>query len=191
MEKRPMYMWTRRVAAGFTALMLAVGCLSAVAAPRQASITTLAVEATAAQVTAPGTPAASAHGKPGFYTEVDERDGRLWVFREGSEDLAAYQEQGRPARHVARPGAGPLGLTLKSTELGTIVDYVVSQPGFYTEVDERDGRLWVFREGGEDLAAFQEQGRPARHVVRPGAGPLGLTLKSNEMSVLDAYQARF
>jgi len=128
------------------------------------------------------------YSKPGFYVQLDERDGRLWVFAEGSEDLAKFKAEGRPARHVLRPGAGPDGLTLKSTESSTIIQYVASKPGFYVELD-KDERLWVFEDGSEALAEFKEKGKPARHVVRPAAGPLGLTIKAVEFDVLDAYQA--
>ena len=40
--------------------------------------------------------------KPGFYTEV--RDGRLWVFREGSKELEEFKKQGEPAHQVTRVG---------------------------------------------------------------------------------------
>ncbi len=182
MSKRQMRIWMRPVATGFTASVLAVGCVSAESG---------APVAAAPVVTAPAAVTAAPHDKPGFITQLDERDGRLWVFREGSEELAKFKAEGRPARHVLRPGAGPLGLTLKSTESEIIVDYIVAQPGFYTEVDSTDGRLWVFTEGSEDLESFKTKGKPARQVLRPGAGPLGLTLKSTEADVLDAYQARF
>ncbi len=131
----------------------------------------------------------SSYDKPGFYTALDAKDGRLWVFAKDSEDLAKFKAEGNPARHVLRPGAGPDGLTLKSTESSTIIEYVATRPGFFVSLDPRDERLWVFEEGSEDLAKFKSEGRPARHVLRPGAGPLGLTLKSTEFDVLDAYQA--
>ena len=130
--------------------------------------------------------AAVDYAKPGFHTEVDAKDGRLWVFKLGSDDLAKFKADGRPARHVLRPGAGPGGVTLKSTESETIIEYLVAKPGFHTELD-KDGRLWVFTLGSPELAEFKAKGTPARHVVRPGAGPLGLTLKATDAVVLDAY----
>ncbi len=126
--------------------------------------------------------------KPGFVVAYDTRDERLWVFSEGSEDLAKFEAEGRPARHVLRPGAGPLGLTLKSTESSTIIEYVVTREGFFTQLDG-DGRLWVFRADSPELASYLAAGKPAKHVVRPGAGPLGLTLKAVDVETLDAYQA--
>jgi hypothetical protein len=126
--------------------------------------------------------------KPGFRVFFDSRDEGIWVFAEGSEDLEAFGKD-RPAQPVVRPGAGPMGLMLKSSDADTIVSYVASKPGFHTQLDSRDGRLWVFAEGSEDHAKFKAEGRPARHVVRPGAGPLGLTIKSTRNEVLDAYQA--
>ena len=128
------------------------------------------------------------YDKPGFFTELDDKDGRLWIFVEGSDDLQKYLSEGRPARHVLRPSAGPDGLTLKSTESATIIEYIASRPGFYVALD-KDERLWVFEEGSEALAEYKEKGKPARHVVRPVAGPLGLTIKAVEFEVLDAYMA--
>jgi hypothetical protein len=60
--------------------------------------------------------------------------------------------------------------------------------GFYTELD-KDGRLWVFKDGSTELAEFKAKGKPARHVVRPAAGPGGVTLKAVDFETLDAYQA--
>ena len=60
--------------------------------------------------------------------------------------------------------------------------------GFYTELD-KDGRLWVFKAGSAELAEFKAEGKPARHVVRPAAGPGGVTLKAVDFETLDAYQA--
>jgi hypothetical protein len=121
--------------------------------------------------------------KPGFFTEV--RDGRLWVFPEGSDDHKAFLEKGPPVRQVRRISAGPMGMTIISTESEHIVDYLVSKPGFFTEV--RDGRLWVFPEGSDDHKAFLEKGPPVRQVRRISAGPMGMTVISTEAEFIDAY----
>jgi hypothetical protein len=63
----------------------------------------------------------------------------------------------------------------------------LSKPGFYTEV--KDGRLWVFREGSKDLEEFKKHGEPAKQVTRIGGGPQGMTIKSSDASVIDAYMA--
>lgn len=63
--------------------------------------------------------------KPGFYTEVKE--GRLWVFREGSKELAEFQQQGEPARQVTRVGGGPRGMTIKSSDAAVIDDYLAAR----------------------------------------------------------------
>lgn len=116
MNKRMVLLFSSMMAAAG----LVIGCLKAVATPEPAPGPTLSPVAVS-QDTAPE--AGASFAQPGFYTELDERDGRLWVFREGSDDLAAYQEKGRPANHVLRPGAGPLGLTLKSTEAAVLDEY--------------------------------------------------------------------
>lgn len=60
-----------------------------------------------------------------------------------------------------------------------------SKPGFVTRVE--DGRLWIFREGSKDLKSFEEHGELAKQVVRPAAGPGGITLKAPDAETLDAY----
>lgn len=121
--------------------------------------------------------------KPGFVAK--EKEGRLWVFREGSKELAAFEKHGEPAKQVVRPGVGPLGMTLKGPDTETILAYVAAKPGFVTKVN--DGRIWVFREGSEELVAFEKHGEPAKQVVRPGAGPLGATLKGPDAETLALY----
>lgn len=125
------------------------------------------------------------YAKPGFV--VLEDDGRLWVFREGSDDLAAFQESGEPARQVVRPLAAPGGVTVKSTGSATIDEYLTTLPGFYTQMEE--GRLWVFKTGSAELDSFLQTGEPAKQVVRPLAGPFGLTIKAVASDVIDEYLA--
>ncbi len=125
------------------------------------------------------------YAKPGFV--VMEEDGRLWVFREGTEDLAQFREAGEPARQVVRPKAAPDGVTIKSTDSATIDEYLTTLPGFYTQME--DGRLWVFRAGSAELEEFRQTGEPAKQVVRPLAGPFGLTIKAVETAVIDEYLA--
>ena len=63
--------------------------------------------------------------RPGFYTEV--RNGRLWVFREGSPALEEFKKQGEPAHQVTRVGAGPRGMTIKSSEGAVIDEYLAAK----------------------------------------------------------------
>lgn len=125
------------------------------------------------------------HHKPGFVSFLE--DGRLWVFQEGSEELAAYRADGELAKHVTRPGGGPGGLTIKAPDAETILAYRGAREGFFTAVE--DGRLWVFREGSAELEEFRRSGEPAKQVIRPGAGPGGVTLKGPDSETLLAYQA--
>jgi hypothetical protein len=78
-----------------------------------------------------------------------------------------------------------MGLTLALAACASTSS--LSKPGFYTEV--KDGRLWVFREGTKELAEFKKHGEPARQVTRVGGGPNGMTIKSSDASVIDAYMA--
>jgi hypothetical protein len=63
--------------------------------------------------------------KPGFYTEV--REGRLWVFREGSKELDDFKKHGEPERQVTRIGGGPRGMTLKSSDAAVIDEYLAAR----------------------------------------------------------------
>lgn len=125
----------------------------------------------------------SPHNKRGFVT-FDE-DGRLWVFGTNSSELKQYLSSGELAKHVIRPGAGPGGITLKAPDAETIDAFMTSKEGFATKII--DGRLWVFREGAEELKAFEKSGEPAKHVIRPGAGPLGITVKGPDAETIDQY----
>jgi hypothetical protein len=123
--------------------------------------------------------------KPGFV--VKEEEGRLWVFRAGSRELAAFEQSGEPARQVIRPAAGPGGMTIKAVDASIIDEYLTTVPGFVVRM--QDGRLWIFRAESDDLAGFEQSGEPARQVIRPSAGPFGLTLKSVDFETIDAYLA--
>ena len=63
--------------------------------------------------------------KPGFYTEV--RDGRFWVFRDGSKELDDFRKQGEPAHQVTRIGVGPKGMTIKSSDAKVIDEYLAAK----------------------------------------------------------------
>jgi hypothetical protein len=67
----------------------------------------------------------SSLSKPGFYTEV--KDGRLWVFRDGSKDLAEFKQHGEPAKQVTRIGGGPNGMTIKSSDAKVIDEYMAAK----------------------------------------------------------------
>lgn len=75
----------------------------------------------------PATPTAASgpHAKPGFVTDV--QDGRLWVFRADSKDLADFRKHGEPARMVTRIGAGPNGMTIRSSDAKVIDDYLAAR----------------------------------------------------------------
>ncbi|BBK40242.1 hypothetical protein STVA_02620 [Allostella vacuolata] len=69
--------------------------------------------------------AGSQYDKPGFWTKVEH--GRLWVFRAGSKELEAFQKSGEPARQVTRIGAGPGGMTIKSSDASVIDGYIAAK----------------------------------------------------------------
>ncbi len=65
---------------------------------------------------------ASEYDEPGFATEVE--DGRLWVFREGSEELEEFKKTGEPAKQFTDIGSGPNGMTVKAADENTLRDYL-------------------------------------------------------------------
>jgi hypothetical protein len=80
-----------------------------------------------------------------------------------------------------------IGLAVGLTACATTTTTSLSKPGFYTEV--REGRLWVFREGSKELEQFKKHGEPEKQVTRIGGGPNGMTIKSADAAVIDAYLA--
>lgn len=130
----------------------------------------------------PGDAAATLR-RPGYDVQVAK--GRLWVFRAGSKDGAAFLATGEPAKSITRPGAGPEGMTIRAVDAETIDGYLHSTCAFAAFVDQ--GRLWVFRDGSKDLESFLAHGEPARSVTRPGAGPGGMTIRSGDAETIDAY----
>jgi len=129
------------------------------------------------------------YGRPGF--AVIPQDGRLWVFRESSKDLAAFRESGEPAKRVTLVGAGPDGKTLMGADKESLDDYAASvrYSGNGFEVFGADGRLWVFRSGSASLHDFLASGEPAKRVTLIGAGPNGTTLMGPDRATLDDYLA--
>lgn len=125
------------------------------------------------------------YAKPGFHTQIE--DGRLWVFREGAKELEDFNAKGELAKHVIRPAAGPGGITLKAPDAETITLYLAGKPGYFLAME--DGRMWVFKEGSKELEDFRAKGELAKHVIRPGAGPGGMTLKAPDAQTLDDYLA--
>ncbi|MFI8735677.1 hypothetical protein ACIGKM_07140 [Ectopseudomonas toyotomiensis] len=69
-----------------------------------------------------GTALASQYDRPGFVTEVE--DGRLWVFRENSQELKNFKATGEPAKQFTDIGSGPEGMTVKSADEQTLKDYL-------------------------------------------------------------------
>lgn len=82
-------------------------------------------ERRAAEPAPAASPAGSRYDKPGFWTK--EEDGRLWVFRAGSPELAEFRKSGPPLRLVTRAGAGPGGMALRSSDAAVIDDYLAAK----------------------------------------------------------------
>ncbi len=161
-----------------SALLLFAGCASSASATPQAEEGGEAEE---------GMVDLSEYEREGFVVEME--DGRLWVFHEDSEDYKQFLETGEPAKQVVRPGAGPGGITLKSTESATIDEYLFTLPGYFARME--DGRLWIFKTGTEELEEFLVSGEPAKQVVRPGGGPYGMTIKAVDAAIIDEFMADF
>jgi hypothetical protein len=121
--------------------------------------------------------------KHGFVTV--ETEGRWWIFRDGSKDLAAFKKTGEPEKSYTRINAAPYKATLRAPDIETMEEYLTAKPGFVTKFD--DGRLWIFRQDSKDLAEFLKNGDLTKQVVRPGAGPRGMTLKGPDADTIIAY----
>ncbi|WP_211085229.1 hypothetical protein [Marinomonas profundi] len=138
---------------------------------------------------------ASQYDIDGFKTEIE--DGRLWVFEEGSKELAFFKEHGEPAKQFTNIGAGPEGMTVKAASQESLDKYLAAISGgsefdikgFKTKVE--DGRLWVFEEGSEDLAFFEKHGEPAKQFTSIGTGPNGMTVKAASQTALEKYLSTY
>jgi hypothetical protein len=133
--------------------------------------------------------AATRYAVPGYSVEI--KDGRLWVFETDSGAYAEYQETGEPAKRVTRIGQGPHDLTVIGPDGETLDGYIATarygRPGFATFI--ADGRLWVFREGSQELAEFRDVGEPAKRVTRIGSGPDERSIIAPDGETIDAYMA--
>ena len=153
------------------------------------------------------------YGRPGF--AVFGAEGRLWVFRLGSDGLKEFLKSGEPAKSVTKIGVGPDGKTIRSVDGDVINAYLRSygldgsnpapapvaaapagkhgkaKSGFYSRhgfhVYEEDGRLWVFRKGDPAHDTFLKVGEPAKSVTKIGVGPSGKTVRSVDGETIDDY----
>lgn len=128
---------------------------------------------------------ANPYAKSGFY--VEEKEGRLWVFKNGSAGLEQFETHGEPAKFSTAVGAGPGGLTIRSDSKETIIAYLGAKKGYHTDVV--DGRLWILKEGSESLEQFLSHGEPAKNVSFVGKGPLRCTVRSDSKETYIKYIA--
>jgi hypothetical protein len=56
--------------------------------------------------------------------ETRLQEGRIWVFRPRSPELAEFEVHGELAKCVTRPGAGPRGMTVKAADAETLDAYL-------------------------------------------------------------------
>lgn len=64
------------------------------------------------------------HNKEGFTTFIE--DGRLWVFKVGSQEVEDFKAHGEPTKMATKVGAGPGGITVKSADLETLDAYLAA-----------------------------------------------------------------
>lgn len=117
-----------------------------------------------------------------------DREGRIWIFEEGSEAHRQFVTVGEPAKNVTLIGAGPAGETLKSDSKEVIVEWLAHKPGYMTEVV--DERLWVLKIGSKAHNQFLKTGEPAKSVTLIGEGPTGMSVRSDSKATYIEYMAR-
>ena len=100
-------------------------------------------------------------------------DGRLWVWREG-------EPRTKSTKNVRLVSEGPGRRTVIALDRSVAVEYVATRPGFETEHDADEDSIWVWWRG-------RPHDRPAKPVVREGAGPMNKTLKAGDKETLAAY----
>jgi hypothetical protein len=124
------------------------------------------------------------HDRPGFITRMEE--GRVWVFRKGSKELASYLKGGEPAKSATLVGAGPEGTTLRGPDIETLEAYGAARPGY--EVWFKDDRYWVFRAGSMDGAWYaMGDSELSKTVTLVGEGPHGRSVRAPDMETAQGY----
>jgi len=124
--------------------------------------------------------------KPGYTVRLI--DGKLWVFEEGSEALAAIEAGGSPpGDHATRVQAVKGAVrTYKAAEAETLTGYLASTKDHAAMVI--DGQLWIFDPASEAYEAAHEGEVPEKHATRiMSLGGKVMTLKSPDADVLSAY----
>ncbi len=169
-----------RTPVAFVTTLLLVSCSSTPSSP-PARLEAAVTEA--AMTVEDDVPRATSHERAGF--SAYDLEGRLWIFREGSDAELAFLEEGPPSAHVTRPGAGPGGLTLKAVDDDVLVEWAAVREGF--AVRWRDDALWVFEPRSLDLLDFDEGAEPTRVVERTSGGPFGGAVRATDAAVLAAY----
>ena len=125
--------------------------------------------------------------RPGYATRLI--GGYLWVFAQGSNDLAVVDAGGELAKHVTKiTNVDGQVRTLKAPDGETLRGYLLSKPGFIARVV--DGYLWVFRDDSPEFDTIAEGGELAKHVTRINAvGGDVVTIKAPDSETLVAYLA--
>ncbi len=123
--------------------------------------------------------------KPGYHTEV--KNGRVWVFREGSEDHDRYLAEGEPGKCYTAIGVGPLGATVRSESKDHVAGWLTAKPGYHTELV--DGRVWILEEGSEAHQEFAANGEIGKNYTSIGTGPMGMSLRSDSRETVYAWAA--
>ena len=100
----------------------------------------------------------------------------------------------QPAAEAAATEAAPAKAAAEAQPVATAQPAAedasrYERTGFVTTLE--DGRLWVFRAGSKELAEFEQKGEPVKQVIRPSAGPFGLTIKAVDAETLDAYLSAY
>jgi putative transposon-encoded protein len=123
--------------------------------------------------------------KEGFATDV--HDGRVYVVPEGSEFATAEGVEIPEKKIVTSIGTGPMGMTIRSDSKETTKAYLSAKPGFV--VDFHDGRLYVVAAGSEFASAEGVEIPEKKIVTSIGAGPMGMTIRSDGKDTTRAYLA--
>ena len=120
------------------------------------------------------------NARPGQPLDPINREFVKYIFsKQGQEDV--IRDGYFPVdANIARETLESLGI---KAEFEKEANY--DKPGFTTFVD--GGRLWVFRTDSKELAEYKEKGKPAKFVVRVGAGPDGMTIRAIDTETIDDY----
>ena len=116
---------------------------------------------------------------------IYREDGRIWVFEAHSKAHKMYMDVGEPAKSVTILGAGP-----QAKPYAAMINQLSRRGVLLPMALPLISKMVVsgsLNQAVKPETMFLKVGEPAKSVTRIGVGPMGMSVRSNDGSVIDAY----